>query len=253
MDELPEECVEKVMSYVGPQQTCRLAVLSKTLWSASQSEQLWQSFLPACYESVISQSSSSDLKPLQGITNRQLVRRLCQSPILIDQGDKSWMLDRRTGKITMMVMIPNGLQTSMSLYQHDFYFKLRDTIHTQRVLLSPSTSYTAYLVLKLEKHYHVGPDPDPDPDPSCITAKVRRWGRGRGRLRCYLQEKVSELRFNASHRGHSGVHLECEAKLEEFWTKEANEKDEEVETTVVCDSLDGGELTFYGIQLRPNC
>ncbi|CAN1235699.1 Putative F-box protein PP2-B8 [Linum perenne] len=86
MDELPEECVEKVMSFAGPLQTSQLAVLSRTLRSASQSEKLWEGFLPVGYESVIAQSSSHNLLWISDA--RQLMRRLCHRPLLIDRGKK---------------------------------------------------------------------------------------------------------------------------------------------------------------------
>ncbi|CAN0892408.1 Putative F-box protein PP2-B8 [Linum grandiflorum] len=255
MDKLPEECVEKVMSYLGPRQICSLAVLSKTLWSASQSEQLWQSFLPACYEPVISRSSSSDFERLQGISTRQLYRQLCQRPTLIDQGTKSWKMDVRTGKVTMMVMKPNGLETSRHTSiriknrgRFDVLrtlFKVRETIRTQRVLLSPNTFYAAYLVLKLENSRF---GLDPDRDPPCITINVRRRVDGRdeeGKFG-YSDEQKFELGFNMGRQ-------ECEAKLDEFWTKEVDEKEEEVTTSVTCkSSSDDGDLTFCGVELRPN-
>ncbi|CAN1175503.1 F-box protein PP2-B10 [Linum perenne] len=174
MTELPEECLVKILSYLGPKRSCRLAAVSRSFYSASQSDVLWESFLPANYRSVISQSSDQSL--LTGgdtLPKKQIFRRLCERPILIDQGKKSWMLEKQGGKVTMML---GARDLSIAWGDHPVYWgwrklcncefevrevavllgyvwwlEIRGRIKTRT--LSPDTTYVAYLVFKFEENY----------------------------------------------------------------------------------------------------
>ncbi|CAI0545480.1 unnamed protein product [Linum tenue] len=167
MNELPEECIAKVMSYLGPQQACRLASVSRTFSSASQSDVLWESFLPSDYRSIISQSSDPSLLSTSA-SKQHLFRRLCQQPVLLDQGKKSWAVEAGRGKISMMVgardlAITWGDTPAYWRWETDpdsrfaggevaalelvWWLEIRAKIQTRR--LSPGTTYGAYLVFKL--------------------------------------------------------------------------------------------------------
>ncbi|CAN0892412.1 Putative F-box protein PP2-B8 [Linum grandiflorum] len=257
MDGLPEECVQMVMSYAGPRQTCKLAVLSKSLWSASLCQLLWQNFLPAGYESAISRSTSLNL--LSSSDTRWLVGRLCQRPLLIDQGKKSWMMEKQTGKVTIMVgcddLRMSGNCPWNSKRDDDCWFgrqvktlklgssfAIRAKIHTG--MLSPSTLYAAYLVFKLEER-----KPCSNPRSIKLEALIMNRGQG-GRLK--LKLKLKPKRDNRVRWDHSGVGLALylgmyrkptrklemewkekrgkgwrEAKLGQFWSHAREDEDDD--------------------------
>ncbi|CAN0892413.1 F-box protein PP2-B10 [Linum grandiflorum] len=262
MNELPEDCIAKVMSYLGPQQSCRLATVSRSFASASRSDGLWESFLPANYRSVISQSSDPPL--LDGsVPKKELFRLLCQRPVLVDQGKKSWMLEKQSGKITMALRARDlfivwmddprywkwemdsncrfGVQ-EVAVLDLVWWLEIRGKINTG--LLSPDTSYAAYLVYKLTEDYYFfdeetvkvgvvgvgGAEEVKLAEETVRGPRTRAWGRRRNK-----RTAASELR---------------RVKLGEFKTEE---EDDEVEFFVmeVEKGDDKGGLIVVEIEIVP--
>ncbi|KDP23312.1 hypothetical protein JCGZ_23145 [Jatropha curcas] len=99
---LPEGCIANVLSFTGPRDVGRLSVLSSTFRSAAESDAVWESFLPPEYQSIISGSPDSSLLVCSP-SKKDIYLRLCDNPILIDGGKKSFQLDKWSGKKCFMI------------------------------------------------------------------------------------------------------------------------------------------------------
>ncbi|CAN1731598.1 F-box protein PP2-B10 [Linum perenne] len=257
MTELPEECIVKILSYLGPKRSCRLAAVSRSFYSASQSDVLWESFLPANYRSVISQSSDQSLLTGGGdvLPKKQIFRRLCERPILIDQGKKSWMLEKQGGKVTMMLgardlSIAWGDDPSywrwrklrncefrvqeVAVLNYVWWLEIRGRIKTR--MLSLGTTYVAYLVFKLEDHYHFF-------DQHPVKIGVGPVGGGGGEAEEVTLASSEVLRSGRREKWYR-------VKLGEF---ENGGEDDEVEMFVVEveKGLSKGGLVVHGVEIVP--
>ncbi|CAN1811517.1 Putative F-box protein PP2-B12 [Linum perenne] len=166
MDNLPEDCLAEILSYTGPVQSCKLATVSPSFSSASQSSAVWDKFLPPDCCRILSGISSDNVRDslLQG-PKKQLYLTLCQTPVLIDDGRKSFSLDKLTGKKCFMISArelrivwgdtpfywrwasdPNSRFGEVAELVNVCWFEIGAKIQTH--ILSPSTHYAAYLVFK---------------------------------------------------------------------------------------------------------
>ncbi|XP_044481086.1 putative F-box protein PP2-B12 isoform X2 [Mangifera indica] len=107
---LPEGCIAAIISCTTPREACRLSLVSSIFKSAAESDVVWESFLPPDYQTIISKSSpcplpfSSSTSSLLGLPSKKdLFLSLCNQPILIDDGKKSFSLDKQSGKICCMI------------------------------------------------------------------------------------------------------------------------------------------------------
>ncbi|KAM3377453.1 F-box protein like [Capsicum galapagoense] len=164
---LPEDCTEKVLVFTSPVDVCRVSLVSKSLQSAADSDSVWEKFLPSDYQSIISAS----LTPIPDFgSKKDLYVYLCHNPILIDEGRKSFSLGKRTGKKCYFLgawdlhiewadspqywewtSLPDSRFSKVAQLQHVWWLEIRGTIRVG--VLSPRTSYVAYLVYKLENEY----------------------------------------------------------------------------------------------------
>ncbi|GMN62501.1 hypothetical protein TIFTF001_031583 [Ficus carica] len=81
---LPEECIFLILSKTSPRDLCRLSVVSSAFRSASESDVLWENFLPLDLpETTVSISSLFASK-------KDLFFHLCRHhyPALVDYGSK---------------------------------------------------------------------------------------------------------------------------------------------------------------------
>lgn len=83
-EELPEGCIAAVLSSTTPVDACRLSFISKNFLSASDSDAVWNRFLPSDISSIISQFPSLSNIP----TKKDLYIALSDRPIIIDNGKK---------------------------------------------------------------------------------------------------------------------------------------------------------------------
>ncbi|WCJ26800.1 F-box family protein [Euphorbia peplus] len=163
---LPEDCIATVISFTSPKDTGRLSMVSSGFKSASESDAVWQHFLPSDYRSLISQSSDPDLLDCN-LSAKDLYLRLCDHPLLIDDGKKSFRLDKWSGKKSFMLsardlMIVWGDTPRYWIWRHSVHksrftevaellgvcwLEIRGKIKAS--MLSPETHYIAYLVYKL--------------------------------------------------------------------------------------------------------
>ncbi|CAN1311645.1 F-box protein PP2-B10 [Linum perenne] len=159
-DDLPEGCVVKILSFVTPVDACRSAFVSSFFRSAANSDALWETFLPSDYVSVL---SNFDAAPSFS-SKKELFRALC-SPIIYDDGKKSFWLDKMSGSKGYMLAarglaIESGDNPQNWIWmKHDhsrfpevaeFIFlpvlDIRGEIST--CMMRPGVTYGAYLVYK---------------------------------------------------------------------------------------------------------
>ncbi|GKV39937.1 hypothetical protein SLEP1_g47631 [Rubroshorea leprosula] len=99
-DDLPNDCLALIISLTSPLDACRSSLVSKSFNSAASSDTLWDKFLPADYHNLVPASPSfSSLK--------SLYLSLCDHPVLIEDGKKSFSLDKRSGKKCYMLASRN--------------------------------------------------------------------------------------------------------------------------------------------------
>ncbi|KAF8117022.1 hypothetical protein N665_0012s0037 [Sinapis alba] len=156
-DDMPVECISNIISFTSPRDACVVASLSKTFGSAVQSDSVWEKFLPLGYASMISQ-------PRVFSSKKKLYFALCDQ-FLIEDGKKSFWLDKASGKKCIMVSAKELMITWGNSPQHwqwisipesrfekvaellsVWWFEIRGKMNTR--LLSLGTRYSAYIVFK---------------------------------------------------------------------------------------------------------
>ncbi|XVF30375.1 hypothetical protein REPUB_Repub16aG0052000 [Reevesia pubescens] len=153
---LPEDCIAAILSLTSPRDACRLSLVSTKSKSAAESDAVWESFLPSHYQTLIPSSLCFSSK-------KQLYLSLCQNPVLIDGGRKSFSLERESGKKCYMlsardlfivwsdtptywrwVSIPESRFEEVAELINVCWVEIRGKITIS--MLSPMTHYKAYLV-----------------------------------------------------------------------------------------------------------
>ncbi|KAK6235513.1 hypothetical protein SCA6_010850 [Theobroma cacao] len=166
LNELPEECVAKILSATTPADACRLSCLSATFRSAAASDSVWNSFLPPDYQTILSRWAEADSSSLTFSSKKDLFFHLCHVPILVDEGRKSFSLDKWSGKKSYMIAPrdlliawgntpaywawishPESRFKEVAKLNYVWWLEIRGMISTSK--LSPDTNYAAYLVFKL--------------------------------------------------------------------------------------------------------
>ncbi|XP_023637633.1 putative F-box protein PP2-B12 isoform X2 [Capsella rubella] len=94
--DLPEECIAVMISFTSPYDACRISTVSRLLRTAADSNTAWERFLPSDSRMYMDHSLST-------FSNKQLFFRLCESPLLIDDGRKSFWMEKRRGKKCWML------------------------------------------------------------------------------------------------------------------------------------------------------
>ncbi|GLT87643.1 hypothetical protein SLE2022_057160 [Rubroshorea leprosula] len=156
---LPTGCLADIISLTSPLDACRLSLVSPFFYSFASSDDVWVKFLPADYQNLVPESRSvSSLK--------ELYLSLCDHPVLIDDGKKSFSLHKRSGKIRYM-LAARDLAIAWGDTPHYWrwystqdsrfpevaelldvcWFGINGRISTCK--LSSMTHYKAYLVFKL--------------------------------------------------------------------------------------------------------
>ncbi|GLT87984.1 hypothetical protein SLE2022_060310 [Rubroshorea leprosula] len=156
---LPADCLAAIISLTSPPDACRLSLVSRFFNSVASSDEVWVKFLPSDYQNLFPASrSASSLK--------DLYINLCDHPVLIEDGKKSFSLHKRSGKKCYMLgardlgIIWGGtpqywiwkyLQDSRFPESAELlevcWFNINRCINTCK--LSSMTHYKAYLVYKL--------------------------------------------------------------------------------------------------------
>ncbi|VYS51809.1 unnamed protein product [Arabidopsis thaliana] len=157
-DVLPEDCISNIISYTSPRDACVAASVSKIFESAVNSDSVWDKFLPLEYESLVSPSRVFASK-------KELYFALCHNPVLIEDGKKSFWLEKASGKRCIMlsskelwitwgsspeywqwISIPESRFNKIAELLDVCWFEIRGK--TSARVLSPGTRYSAYIVFK---------------------------------------------------------------------------------------------------------
>ncbi|XP_010527859.1 PREDICTED: F-box protein PP2-B1 [Tarenaya hassleriana] len=93
---MPEDSVSCIISFTTPRDACVVSSVSKMFKSAAQSDVVWERFLPSDYSSLVPQS-------LVFSSKKELYLALSDNPVLIDDGKKSFWLEKPTGKKCYMI------------------------------------------------------------------------------------------------------------------------------------------------------
>lgn len=83
MEMLPEDCVSMILSNTSPLDACISSMVSSTFRSATESDVVWERFLPADFDDLVSRL----VTPPTSTTKKELFLHLC-NPVLIDGGRK---------------------------------------------------------------------------------------------------------------------------------------------------------------------
>ncbi|KAK3229628.1 hypothetical protein Dsin_001509 [Dipteronia sinensis] len=186
MIELPEGCIATVISFASPRDACRFSCVNSVFKSAAESDAVWDRFLPPDYRSLIFDSDfcSSASSPSLGCPSKKdLFLSLCHTPILIEEGKMvnsflvflgsgvvlghlmSFQLDKSSGKKCYMISaanltivwgdtptywrwtsVPGSRFPKVAELIRVCWLEIRGKINT--CILSPMTTYGAYLVFK---------------------------------------------------------------------------------------------------------
>lgn len=162
IQDLPEGCIAAIVSRTTPLDAGRDSVVSKTFRSASDSDAVWNRFLPSDISSIISGSPLLANAP----TKKDLYLALSDRPVIIDHDNKSFQLVRKSGKKCYMlsarslaivwgdnkhywnwIPLPDSRFPEVDKLVDVCLLEIRGVINT--VVLSPNTQYTAYVVFKM--------------------------------------------------------------------------------------------------------
>ncbi|XWS35115.1 hypothetical protein CRYUN_Cryun21dG0098500 [Craigia yunnanensis] len=165
---LPEVCLSHILSFTSPRDACRSSRVSPIFRSAANSDTVWERFLPSDYQDIIS-NATLPAENFCSMSKKELYFHLCNNPFIIDNGSMCFTLDKWSGKKCYMLGA-RGLSitwgdypnhwTWTSLPESRFYevaelegitmVGLKGNIETK--ILSPKTTYAAYLVFKFAKY-----------------------------------------------------------------------------------------------------
>ncbi|KAL8540815.1 hypothetical protein ACS0TY_002146 [Phlomoides rotata] len=151
------------LSLTSPKDACRLSLVASTFRSASQSDAVWSRFLPSDYRSIISRAADGDSLLSKFHSKKDLYLHLCDHPNLIDEGRKSFSLEKSTGKKCYMLAAkdltivwgddtrywrwiehPRSRFSEVAKLLNVWWFEVRGKINVH--MLSSGTNYAVYLV-----------------------------------------------------------------------------------------------------------
>ncbi|XP_058103430.1 uncharacterized protein LOC131246999 [Magnolia sinica] len=164
---LDEGCITHILSLTSPSHVCRSSSVCSIFQSAAESDAIWERFLPSDYSDILSRSVS----PVHFSSKKDLYFSLCK-PILIDDGKKSFWLEKSSGKKCYMV---SARDLSISWGDDDRYwrwpvppctsvfpevaelilvwwFNLSGSI--DMAALSPGTMYTVRFIVRHTAHHY---------------------------------------------------------------------------------------------------
>ncbi|TVU13806.1 hypothetical protein EJB05_37234, partial [Eragrostis curvula] len=160
---LPEACLTHVISLLTPTDACCSSAVSSTFQAAASSDTVWECFLPPGYRSMLARADH----PVDFTsTKKELFLSLAHDHILLDQGTKSFWLERTSGAKCYML---SSRSLTITWVENPVYWRpiyLPDSRFEEATELlavcwvdvfgsieckelSPNTKYAAYLVFDL--------------------------------------------------------------------------------------------------------
>ncbi|KAF3785888.1 F-box protein PP2-B11 [Nymphaea thermarum] len=159
--DLPENCIAHILSMTTPRDVCRSSAVSSSFLLAASSDYVWERMLPPDIHQLLSRAS----RPIHFSSKRELFFGLCSSPLIIDFDQKSFSLDRSSGKKCFMlsarelgiswgdderywrwINLPESRFPEVAELLYVWWLSISGRISTAD--LSPSTRYAAYFVFK---------------------------------------------------------------------------------------------------------
>ncbi|XP_062220920.1 putative F-box protein PP2-B12 [Phragmites australis] len=160
---LPEECVAYAISLTTPADACHSSAVSPTFKAAADSDAVWSRFLPHDHAAVLARSD----EPVDCESKKELFSRLCNRPVLLDDATMSFGLDRRSGAKCFMLSaralsivwgddpacwiwttsVPGSRFPEVVELVNVCWLEITGKLSLS--LLSPGTTYAAYLVFAL--------------------------------------------------------------------------------------------------------
>ncbi|KAL4578861.1 hypothetical protein LXL04_014992 [Taraxacum kok-saghyz] len=155
---LPEGFVAEALALTSPRDACRLSSVNSVFHSAAQWDSVWESFTPPEYLPETADGGEVASK-------KEMYLRLCDHPVIIDAGNKSFWLDKRSGKKCYM-LAARQLSIAASDSPHCWiwtpttesrFTEVAELISVSLLeivgkittsILSPNTTYVALLVFK---------------------------------------------------------------------------------------------------------
>ncbi|GAV67823.1 PP2 domain-containing protein [Cephalotus follicularis] len=267
---LPQDCVSTIISLTSPRDACRSSVVSSIFRSATESDIVWERFLPSDYGDIVSRL----VTPLNYSSKKELYLRLCH-PVLIDGGNKSFMLEKSSGRKSFVLSARElsitwgdeplywcwitGTESrflEVAVLRTTSWLEIQGKIRT--LLISPKTTYGAYLILKiLDQAYGLDSVPSEmsiqvGNQVSTSTAYIRRQDskeecqNNMNHIEVLETRFIEEIERIPSEREDGWMEIE----LGEFFS---GEDDEEVKMSLMevkGYQLKGG-LVIEGIEVRP--
>ncbi|EOY05346.1 F-box family protein [Theobroma cacao] len=253
---LPEGCIANILSFTSPLDACRSALVSPTFRSAASSDAVWERFLPADYQDIISKSSLK-LSSLDSLSKKDLVFHLCHHPVILNNGSLSFTLDKWTGKKCYMLGArelsiiwgdthtywrwlsrPESRFSEVAELKVVCWLDIKGKIDTKT--LSTKTTYAAYLVYKFATFRH-GFKRSP------VNMQVKFEEEEGGVTSIVFLDPPFATREQSQHRENGWM----EIKMGEFYNEQGDDG------TVVCSLWEVDNFTskhgliIEGIELRP--
>ncbi|XP_062149984.1 putative F-box protein PP2-B12 isoform X1 [Alnus glutinosa] len=178
VDVMPEECIATIISFTSPREACRDSLVSRIFASAAGSDLVWERFLPPDYQQIISESvssGSSASSSLNNLSKKDLYFHLCDNPILLGNGNRSFAIDKLSGKKCYMLgarelsivwgdnpqywrwissaelpVLAQSRFSEVALLLDVCWLEIRGRIETK--ILSPNTKYGAYFIYAIADH-----------------------------------------------------------------------------------------------------
>ncbi|KAA0058305.1 F-box protein PP2-B10-like isoform X1 [Cucumis melo var. makuwa] len=171
---LPEGVIANILSLTTPLDACRSSAVSWVFHAAAQSDIVWDRFLPNDLDDLISRSKPGGLNfdPITS-SKKEIFFSLCNSPLLIDNAKKSLSLDKQSGKKCLMLgardlsIVWDDTSVYWTWESHPesrfgevvvifkaWWLEIRGKISSR--LLSPTTTYAAYIVFKMRERRYFG-------------------------------------------------------------------------------------------------
>ncbi|KAK1380603.1 Phloem protein [Heracleum sosnowskyi] len=247
--------MEEVVSRMNPVDACRLSVVAKSFRSAAESDAVWERLLPNDYEEILCRVDS--LPDIYFASKKDLYLFLIGNPLLIDANTKIFFwLDKWSGKKCFMIPISIKLYPEVDWnpsYESSFreiygfhweeWFGIRGKISTS--MLSPDTTYTAYLVHKWD--YGFGCNFFAEDRPAFEVSVGCSEDESVNRV-VYLDRKIGETCHAYVVERIDGW---LEVELGEYFNKGGENKDLEMSVVDVTDGLGKTGFNTQRIEIRP--
>uniref|UniRef100_A0A5B7BBG2 F-box domain-containing protein n=1 Tax=Davidia involucrata TaxID=16924 RepID=A0A5B7BBG2_DAVIN len=161
LNDLPKDCFCEIISLTSPSDACSWSLVSRIYRTYADSNDVWERFLPSDYKDIIGSNSNTDHPE----SSKALYVRLSHHPILIDDGNMSFGLEKRSGKKILMlgarklgiiwennanywrwISLPESRFTEVAELVEVWWFDVRARLERRK--LSEMTTYGCYLVFK---------------------------------------------------------------------------------------------------------